>query len=273
MKNVRTPAAKPNGRSAAATRPAAVEPSSAPASARGPKHGKVAPPSSRKRPAFHGLLKRCRVGAEAVKACGVRATKADGDFLEGLYGLGQRAESDPAAKQALEREYEKAGIKIGKKTTTGYTLVVKLFLGKDEPRNTISRYANTLQLARDEGVKPRGIKAFLRRMGGTTACARELTRRKAAAGGADTARGVAVRPAEEQLSGAPKIRFAEELGACTGNFMLLYAVREADGSFVVLCRTDAPVGWKSPIPAGVVARALHRIRDTNRSPVRARSAP
>jgi hypothetical protein len=222
------------------------------------------------------LLKRCRVGAKAVKACGARATKADGDFLESLYGLGQRAESDPAAKQALQREYEKAGIKASKKTTARYTLVVKLFLGKDEPRTTISRYANALQLARDDGVKPRGIKAFLRRMGGTAACARELTRRKAAVGGADEPRGVAVQSTGEQLSGAPKIRFPEELGACTADCVLLYAVRVADGSFVVVSRVDGPAdafGGKSPLPVDVVARMLHRIRDRNRSPVRARPAP
>ena len=155
--------------------------------------------------------------------------------LENIYRMDECSRSDPAAKQALERELEKENIKTSKNTTTDFTLLIKLFFGKDQPRSTISRLAYTLQLAREENIEPQGFMAFVREKGGTAACARLLTqkRREAKADTAKDPQGAAAQSASERPADAPNIKFPEALGAFSEPYIMLTAKREADGSYTV----------------------------------------
>src|SRR5215217_9284270 len=75
MKNVRTPAAKLDGRSAATAALSAVMPRSARGVALARGRGGATPPATKDAPGFYALLEQCRTGAAAVRASRQELTK------------------------------------------------------------------------------------------------------------------------------------------------------------------------------------------------------
>jgi hypothetical protein len=248
MKTPRAPAARLGNmsKSRATTALPVVRPSSAPTTARRPQRGDVAARLPKAKSGFGTLLQRCYSNAAAAKQSELKSLEDTSRALESIYRLHLHSRSDPAAKQALELEYKEAGIRRSGNTTTEFTLPVKLFFGKDQPRPTISRVASTLQLALEAGVKPQDFVAFVWKNHGTAACARLLTqeRRKAKVGTAENPRGAASQSVREHVADAPKIRFPKELGAYSEPYIMLHAEREADGSYTVQ--------WCRGIPARVI---------------------
>jgi hypothetical protein len=199
------------------------------------KDGAAAASSSGKKLDLDTLLKRCRSRAAAANESELTGVQAMNKALASFYHLHRRSKTDPAAKRALEREYEKVGIKTSRSTTTEFTPLVKLFLGKDLPRPTVSRLANTLRLAREEKVTSQDFVAFVEKNGGTAACARLVAqRRKAAEGAAEDPQGAAMKIVKERLAGAPKIKLPMKLAGGGDGLVVLLVKPAAGGGYAVV---------------------------------------
>jgi len=218
-----------------------------PATARGPQRGDVAAPSSEKKPDIHTLLERCRSAALAVRQSKSKFAEAIRQALASIYHLHLCSLSDPAVKQALELECKKAKIKRSKNTTTEFTRLIKLPFGKHLSRLTVSRWANTLQLALEK-EKPQDLEAFVRKNGGTAACARLLPQQRgeAAEGVAKNPQSAAMRMIKERLVDAPKIKLPKGLGGGKDVLELLVRLQAATNSRRVLAASKAPVctAWR-----------------------------
>jgi hypothetical protein len=165
MENIRTPAARPDGRSAATAPLSAVMASSARAAVRARDRGGATSPVTKDAPDFYALLEQIRAGAAAVRASTAELTKAAYKTLADILSLHGLRISDPAARRALEREYKRAGIRFSKKTTE-VTRLVKWLLGEGRPRATVGRFADKPWLTHEEEVEPEDFVAFPRGKGG-----------------------------------------------------------------------------------------------------------
>jgi hypothetical protein len=194
------------------------------------------------KPTFQALLQSCfKEAADIAPSEMATNTKIEATLAK-IYKL-RRFATGVEAEQILEAAYKKRGIKITAKTKTQYTSLVKLVFGKVLPRPTISRYANTLQLARDEKIKSADFIEFVQKYGGTAACARLATeRRRATLGTAGAAEAAAAKLVEERMVNALRINLPKECGVGKQGLIELLIKPMADGSYVVLGQRLAAKG-------------------------------
>ncbi len=197
-------------------------------------YGGVAASSPKKPADFQTLLQRCFDGASRVKGSEAENTKVITKLLVNIYRLSKILAANPDAKQAINKELQKAGIRISKKTGE-YTPLSKLFLGKDYPRSTISRLASTMQYAKVNRVKSQGFADFVQDEGGTAECARKMAEvRKAAAGTSEDAESAAMKLIAERLADAPKYNAPKKMQPFKKGFGALLIKVELDGRFSII---------------------------------------
>ena len=222
-------------------------------------HGEVAISSPKKPIDFRILLQRCLDGASADKESQAENAEKTNTSLANIYRLYKCVKADPDAKEAMDRAIQKAGIKTSKNTTTEFTPLVKYIYGKQFPRSTVSRYANTLQYARVEKVTPQEFAEFVRDEGGTAECARKMAKeRKAAASASGDAEAAAAELIKERLVGAPKVEIPKEIEALGKGLFAVLVKISPDGTCPVL-------GYR-PAPAGAV-RMFHRLKTKKSAPM------
>jgi hypothetical protein len=161
MENIRTPAARPDGRSAATAPSSAVMASSARAAVRARDRGGATSPVTKDAPDFYALLEQIRAGAAAVRVSTAELTKAAYKTLADILGLHGLTMSDPAARRALGRDCGKAGTRPSRKTTE-FTRLAEWLLGRGRPRAAVGRFADKPWLTHEEEVEPEDFVAFPR---------------------------------------------------------------------------------------------------------------
>jgi hypothetical protein len=198
--------------------------------------------------------------AKAANESELTGAQVMNNGLASIYRLHRHTRTDATAMQAVEQKCKEAGIKTSKNTTTECTPLVKLFLGKDLPRSTVSRLANTLRLAREEKVKTQDFVAFVEKNSGTAACAQLMVqKRKATAGTAEDPQGAATKLIKERLVGAPKIKLPVKLAGSDDGLVVLLVKPAAGGDYAVVGQRPATVSAVrkfKPVaakPAGSVA--------------------
>jgi hypothetical protein len=198
-------------------------------------HGGATASPPKKPVDFQILLRRCLDGASADKESQAENAEKTNTSLANIYHLFKRVKADPRAKEVLDRAFREAGIKASKNTTSEFILLVKYIYGKEFPRSTASRYANTLQYARVKKVAPQDFVEFVRDEGGTAECARKMAKeRKAAAGASGDAEAAAAELIKERLVGAPKYSAPSKMRAFEKGLGALLVKVEEDGSFLVI---------------------------------------